>query len=307
MRKTLEQTRQESIRVWADAQRRALHEAVKNTSVNNQPAAAASGSVAGGSFGGSPTLDMDAVLQLLNAGYSTITDVVESGRLFYFTDEPDPDGEGGFIYNIINDGGSDMYDGANYFNTNLTQPWEVIDQDDANYSLNIPYTHTQDVTDFTPYLNPPMDGQVADGTDYFGLGSKYFTNMYPGLFVLAADGISIEQFSIGGNIGTDGDADIETQVIEAGNGAWTLFTKTNTDTDGDDPIITHLILVRGGETGLTHLTDTTGRYDDDGVFGLSGRATIFCLVMGTEWDQGPMQLPQLAQIATAFLNVINQA
>ena len=303
MRNSLEQTRQESIRVWAQAQRNALHEAVKNTPVNPPAVAAGLGTGSGGSFGGSPTLDLDAVLQLLNAGYSTVTDVVESGRLFYFTDEED-DEEGP---NMIGDGGEDMYDGSNYFNTNLTQPWEDIVTDDANRSLNIPYTHTQDVTDFTPYLDPPMDGQVEDGTNYFGLGSKYFTNMYPGLFVLAADGISIEQFSIGGNIGTDGDADIETQIIEAGDGSWTLFTKTNTDTDGDDPIITHLILVRGGSDGLTHLTDTSGRYDDDGVFGLSGRATIFCLVMGTEWNEGPMQLPQLTQIATAFLNVINQA
>jgi hypothetical protein len=301
MRNSLEQTRQESIRVWAQAQRNALHEAVKNTPVIPPAVAAGLGTGSGGSFSG--TLDLDAVLQLLNAGYSTITDVVESGRLFYFSD----DGEG--ESNLIEDGGSDMYDGANYFNTNLTQPWEDIITDDADYDLNIPYTHTQDNFEDVPYLDPPMDGQVEDGSNYFGDGSKYFTNMYPGLFVLAADGITIEQFSIGGNIGTDGDADIETQVIETGGGAWTLFTKTNTDTDTgeEDPIITHLILVRGNSDGLTHLTDTSGEYDDDGVFGLSGRATIFCLVMGTEWDQGPMGIVQMTQIATAFLNVINQA
>ena len=302
----LEQTRQESIRVWAQAQRNALHEAVRNTPVAPPAvAAAASGTGSGGSFSG--TLDLDAVLQLLNAGYSTITDVVESGRLFYFSDEPDEQGSVTY-YSMIEDGGEDMYDGANYFNTNLTQPWEDIIDDDADYDLNIPYTHTQSPYEITPYLDPPMNGQVEDGSNYFGAGSKYFTNMYPGLFVLAADGINIEQFSIGGNIGTDGYADIDTETIETAGGAWTLFTKTNTDTDNDeDPIITHLILVRGSSDGLTHLTDTSGQYDDDGVFGLSGRSTIFCLVMGTEWDQGPMEINQLAQIATAFLNVINQA
>ena len=297
----LEPTRQESIRVWADAQRKALHEAVRNTPVAPPAQAAAGPGVgAGGSF--ETLLDLDTVLQLLNANYSTITDVVESGRLYYFND--DGDGEP----NLIEDGGDDMYDGANYFNTNLTQPWEDIIENDANTSLNIPYTHTQDTGDITPYLDPPMDGQIEDGSNYFGDGSKYFTNMYPGLFVLAADGINIEQFSIGGNIGTDGDADIETQVLDGG--LWTLFTKTNTDTDGNDPIITHLILVRGSSDGLTHETTTgsfPGQYDDDGVFGLSGRSTIFCLVMGTEWDQGPMEIGQLAGIAETFLNVINQA
>ena len=302
----LEQTRQESIRVWADAQRKALHESIKNTPVAPPAVAAAGTGVgAGGSF--ETPLDLDTVLQLLNANYSTITNVVESGRLFYFSDEPE--GSGG--YNMIEDGGEDMYDGANYFNTNLTQPWEDIIENDANDSLNIPYTHTQSLYENIPYLNPPMDGQIEDGSNYFGDGSKYFTNMYPGLFVLAADDINIEQFSIGGNIGTDGDADINTEVLETGGDTWTLFTKTNTDTDGDDPIITHLILVRGSSDGLTHETTTIpgdiGRYDDDGVFGLSGRSTIFCLVMGTEWDQGPMEINQLAQIATTFLNVINQA
>ena len=298
----LEPTRQESIRVWADAQRKALHESIKNTPVA-PPAQAAAGTGVGA--GGSFLSGLNEVLQLLNAGYSTITDVVESGRLYYFTDD-----DGGTPNLIEDGGGDDMYDGANYFNTNLTQPWEDIIENDANDSLNIPYTHTQLTTGHAPYLDPPMDGQIEDGSNYFGDGSKYFTNMYPGLFVLAADGINIEQFSIGGNIGTDGDADIETQVIETGGGTWTLFTKTNTDTAGNDPIITHLILVRGSSDGLTHETTTgsfPGQYDDDGVFGLSGRSTIFCLVMGTEWDQGPMEINQLAQIATTFLNVINQA
>jgi hypothetical protein len=49
--KSLEQVRQESLRVWSDAQRRALHEAVKNTPVAPPAvAAAASGTGSGGSF-----------------------------------------------------------------------------------------------------------------------------------------------------------------------------------------------------------------------------------------------------------------
>ena len=86
----LEPTRQESIRVWADAQRKALHEAVRNTPVAPPAqAAAGTGVGAGGSF--ETLLDLDTVLQLLNANYSTITDVVESGRLYYFNDDGDGD------------------------------------------------------------------------------------------------------------------------------------------------------------------------------------------------------------------------
>ena len=35
----MEQNRQQSLNVWAEAQRRALHEAVKNTPVNPAPSA----------------------------------------------------------------------------------------------------------------------------------------------------------------------------------------------------------------------------------------------------------------------------
>jgi hypothetical protein len=66
--KSLEQVRQESLRVWSDAQRRALHEAVKNTPVAPPAvAAAASGTGSGGSFSaaafyayGSPYLEATA-------------------------------------------------------------------------------------------------------------------------------------------------------------------------------------------------------------------------------------------------------
>jgi hypothetical protein len=49
----LEPTRQESIRVWAQAQKNALHEAVRNTPVNPPAVAAGLGTGSGGSFSGS--------------------------------------------------------------------------------------------------------------------------------------------------------------------------------------------------------------------------------------------------------------
>ena len=58
----LEQTRQESIRVWAQAQRQALHEAVRNTPVAPPAVAAAGTGVgAGGSFETGLTLEFSSV------------------------------------------------------------------------------------------------------------------------------------------------------------------------------------------------------------------------------------------------------
>jgi hypothetical protein len=48
--KSLEQVRQESLRVWSDAQRRVLHEAVKNKPVNPSSVSAGLGTGSGSGF-----------------------------------------------------------------------------------------------------------------------------------------------------------------------------------------------------------------------------------------------------------------
>jgi hypothetical protein len=48
--KSLEQVRQESLRIWSDAQRKSLHEAVKNTPVNPLVIAAGLGTGSGNMF-----------------------------------------------------------------------------------------------------------------------------------------------------------------------------------------------------------------------------------------------------------------
>ena len=55
----------------------------------------------------------------------------------FFYDENDG------LISMIDDGGEDMYDGGNALNTNYTQLYNDIKEDNVNDSLNIPYTHTQ--------------------------------------------------------------------------------------------------------------------------------------------------------------------
>lgn len=214
----------------------------------------------------------------------------------------------------INDGGDDMYDGGNYLNTNLTQVYadvneSQVDGDDVKVMASIPYTHTQAVNedDDVEYVDPPMDGSVQDGTIYFGAGSKYFTNMYPGIFVMVADGIDITEFSVTGNVGSDGDGVNATAVSPVGAKNWTMFFKSNHDGYSDaDPTINHIILVPGAAPGLTQEYDNSSEHDDHAIFGLDGRNRLIFLVVATQPEAGPLIESDAEAIALQVLEVIGE-
>lgn len=239
------------------------------------PAAAAA---AAGSGGGSlPKVNsfLGKALDSLNSRHAEVTSLVPD--MYRFWDDID-DNEYG---TGIDDGGDDMYDGANFMNTNLTQPWDDITTNDQDDELCIPYTHTQaENEDDYPneYFSPPMDGKIAAGDSYFGAGSKYFTNVYPGLFIMVADNASVSEFTVCGNLGSDGQG-VGAGVIDDVVPGWTLFLKTNTDNGNGDPTVNHLILVPGSSSGITHEYDTTSSYDDHGIFGISDRSRIVFAVV----------------------------
>lgn len=122
--------------------------------------------------------------------YVVIDGQYSNNGLFPFSDQ----GEA----NEINDGGDDMFDGANAFYTNY--PAGIV-----------PYTHTQSAYTYDQIIEMsiplvdafPMDGEMRDGTDYFG-GGQYFTNHYIGMFALSAYGTDVSHFGVSGNLGADG-------------------------------------------------------------------------------------------------------
>jgi len=176
------------------------------------------------------------VLTSLNSNYTDINSLVPSR--FDFTDY-------GTTNLSILDGGFDMYDTANYLYTNLFS--------------QIPYTHTQQASTNTYGVNFVFigNGSVTSGTNYFGEGSSYFTNMYPGLFVMAATNINITQFRIDGNIGTDGGGLVTTDDFTSGG--YSVFRKSVYNTS--DPSINHIILMPGTDLGVTHTWDTSRQSD----------------------------------------------
>ena len=213
----------------------------------------------------------------------------------------------------IGDGHNDMYDGGNYINTNLTQAFSVVNGDSADTALCIPNTHSacSDRSAFDDGENPSLynyagsnDGVVKTATSYFGSGSNYFTNLYPGMFVMVATNINIEEFSITGDLGSDGDTDVEVQDIEINNQTYACFMKTNIEDSGSDPTVNHIILVPGSSSGLTHLTNVDGDdYDDDCVQGLTGRDHIYYILVSTA-DAQRLSFEDCQLVAQKFLEVI---
>ena len=145
---------------------------------------------------------------------------------------------------------------------------------------------------------------VMEKQNYFGsTSSQYFTQMYPGMFVMAATGIDISEFSITGDLGSDGegvDAAEIFPIISNGN-SYTVFLKTNYD--GGDPSVNHFIIVPGDSTGITHLYDETSEYDDDCLQGLTGKDEIYYFLV-TRGDENAINLEEATIIAQKFLDVI---
>ena len=214
-----------------------------------------------------------------------------------------------------------MYDGANYYNTDLTQVYSSIAGGEGNNDLSIPSTHTQMTNDVADnpedsmgyaYIPSNPDGSVEDGTSYFGAGSSYFTNMYPGMFVLVATGVNVDEFSITGNIGADGDTTYAVDVLSLtskGN-LYSVFVKTveaenGADLEGTETAPTHLIIVPGTSEGITHSYDTSTEDDDHAIIGISGRTELYTLTVSKK-DGTLFATEEYTALAQKFLDVISE-
>lgn len=245
----------------------------------------------------------------LNLRYAEITELVPNLYCFW-DDYPTDNDTNNPILTGIEDGGDDMYDGANYINTNLTATWDDIkegnsDDDGPLASSSIPYTHTQaDNEDDDPnqYYNPPMNGKIESGTNYFGSSSKYFTNMYPGLFVMVADNISISEFNISGDVGSDGQG-VGAGYVDSVVPGWTLFYKTNTDNSNNDPSINQLILVPGSSSGITQEYDNSSDYDDHRITGISDRVRLVYAVVARHPDEDVLSESDAILVAQKLLEI----
>ena len=239
----------------------------------------------------------------------------------------------------IKDGGNDLYDWANFINTDVHMyhplsgtPTVVPYAELANGGIfeepfnipevsfyAIPSTHTQCAyqsnydlanTYYYDYKPTVFDGRVKSGTNYFGEGSKYFTNMYPGLFVLVAKNITIGEFSITGGAG-NGNRSQSTDVFEimSRGHRYSCYLKSTfnapTSNPLDDPSLSHIIIVPGNPDGITHLYDQSSDFDDHCLQGLSGKKDLYYLIISLG-DNVELTTEMATLVSSKFLDTMNE-
>jgi uncharacterized delta-60 repeat protein len=204
-------------------------------------------------------------------------------------------------YYGITDGGDDMYDDGNFIFTDLCQTYQDILDNGDDWELSMPITHTcaLNETDNDDYINPPMDGVVVDSDAFFGAGSQYFTNMYPDLFVLIADNITVNEFTIAGGLGADGDGYVAVETVDLGG--HTMFYKSVYDSG--DPSVNHIIIVPGTAVGITHLYDEESEDDNDCIQGITGRKTVYYMNIARD-ENLQLSVEDATLIARKFLDIV---
>jgi hypothetical protein len=198
-----------------------------------------------------------------------------------------------------------------YFHTNL-------DQTTAPYVATwldpkVQYTHTQ-LDDAPDEGVAPedfiMDGSIVNGEEYFGTGSTYFTNLYPGLFVLSAKSIDISSFGINGNIGADGSGEVETEIVNI-NSYSPSYSKTYTAYvkkvyESGDPSINQIIIIDTDGTGVSQSVDPTTTDDTHRLTGIDAATEIHYLLFAKTVDGSGYVTPEeIESVITEYLDLVD--
>lgn len=174
----------------------------------------------------------------------------------------------------------------------------------------IAYTHTQ-MTDPPVNTNSEaaledfaMDGTVVAGTQFdFGASSSYFTNLYPGMFVLCAKNINLTSFTIDGNIGADGDGNVATDSFSTvvGGQRYTAYVKQVYDSS--DPSIVHIIIVNGDGVGISQTVDPESDDDRHTLSGIPQSVNQLHYLLLSQANSFLIGEADLEQIIAAYLNI----
>lgn len=181
------------------------------------------------------------------------------------------DFSGGTSGYYISDGGSDMYDGGNYLNT--------------NNSTRLYYSDNQ-----VQYSNA------------FGVGGKYFTTKLDGLFIMVADLNNISEFYTSGSLGADGYGDVNADVITMQKGATLFKGFIKRVYNSGDPSVNHLIIIENDENVTQSYSSTTGS-DLHTISNLENVKRIHYLLFAASGSQF-ITNSQMETIMETYLDVI---
>lgn len=218
----------------------------------------------------------------------------------------------------ISDGGNDIWDGGMLFNTDVNQSYGSINESDSipfTHSVFCPEVNDYNIVDYGYQLaidnefdpinyNPtPRDGTVVASDEYFGEGSSYFTQLYPGLLVLGASGVDIDEFSISGGSGADGDGycDVGSFNLTVNYKPYAVFYKSNYEFYG--PSLVQMIIVPGNKEGIDQQVPDPLDSDDHILTGLADRDELYVLAFSRVDEQATTEATMI-DIATQFLSLI---
>lgn len=237
----------------------------------------------------SPSDNLAFVFEKLNPDTLEVTEIQTTGSANYVR---------GTLFqttSYIDDGGNDMYDDGNFLGTNRSQ------------NGFIEYTHTRQSDSDWENFQQIADGVIVDGQsdedgyDYFGVGSKYFTNMYEGLFVMVAKDIDITSFTIYGELGADGSGLADRDTITLNNGHTGYFKKVY---NANDPSVNQLIIIPSKSDVFQRISYSTHQ-DFHSVENLSGVDYIYYLLFSSEEsEENEITSEQAQTIGNSFLNTI---
>jgi len=205
----------------------------------------------------------------------------------------------------ISNSNNDMFDGGHYIHTNLTQTFSLHQKDRSNVYTSVANTHTPIGDDGSRssenFLPENQDGTVEDGSAYFGTGSSYFTNIYPGLRVLVATGVTndVNEISILGESADN--PTIITSTVEL-DGGFTGFVRKELN---GEPISLHQMIIVNGDANSAAINyNTTGGYNDFAVTNIAADS-IFILTMATDASDAEITDEEITAIGNKFLSVMN--
>ena len=175
--------------------------------------------------------------------------------------------------NSIFDGGNDMYDGGNFLATELGGLF---------------------------YTNGVVGGSAA-----FGPLGRYFTSKYPGLFVLGADLDGANQFTIAGNLGADGQGNVDGAVLQTTRGGIVYRAFVKRVFNAFDPSVNHMVIVADAP-GATHAFAANTDDDFHQVSGLAGSRRLYYLLYAGNFG-GYIGNVAAAAIFEKFLEIADPA
>jgi len=168
----------------------------------------------------------------------------------------------------------------------------------------MPYTHTKfgyngPIASTSSFL---MDGTVVNSDSIFGTGSSYFTNLYPGMFVLSAENISISDFYISGNLGADGSgvSDSYDYVV----GSYSVYVKRVKDSGGYDPSVNHIIIINTDGTGVVHDVSYNTDNDYHRIYNIQLATEIHYLLIA-KYNGSIMTNGEVSDVVNSYLNIID--